>query len=168
MTICLQSESIILITIVFIGMTLGVLYLIYTRTNGIDYNEIYNTIKNKLKDSVKIKSETVIQQPHQRGVSNNDTYPEKVYHSPRYDQTGSDQVGFIYNGTDRFPLYQNIMGGRYYYHIIDESRNGIRITIDRPRKNIELDDGETVTVPELNGDYTARIYTTLGNRYYQT
>lgn len=91
-------------------------------------------------------------------------YPDRRYTGERDFQLSSNATGYIYNNTGRYPLYVNRNGRNYYYHIIDDTRNNIRIPLDNP-KNEELYDGATVAIPELNGTYTIKLYEYAGNRY---
>ena len=74
----------------------------------------------------------------------------------------------IFNGTSRFPLFQTVMGRKYYYHIIDDSRNGIRIPVPNPFDK-EKEDGDIVNIPDLgdngNGNYTIRLNRVQQNIY---
>lgn len=91
-------------------------------------------------------------------------YPDRRYTGERDYQLSSNAVGYIYNSTDRFPLYLNRVDRNYYYHIIDGTRNNIRIPLNNP-KNEELYDGASIQIPELNGTFTIKLYEYSGNRY---
>jgi len=99
-----------------------------------------------------------------KNEQNPEYYPERGYTGPNDYNLASKQNGFIYSNSERYPLFVNRLGRNFYYHIIDENRNRIRIPLNVP-KNEELDDKDTVTVPELNGDYTVKLYENSGNLY---
>lgn len=90
--------------------------------------------------------------------------PERRYIGPHDYSTTSQQVGYIHNDGQRFPLYENRRGRNYYYHSKDGSRNGIRVVIDDNRTE-PLNDGETISVPELGGEHTVKMYEYSGNQY---
>lgn len=62
------------------------------------------------------------------------------------------QIGFIYNSDNRYPLYgQRYPGKRdkWEYYVVDESRNKLRIKVKSVGDN-ELYTGDTLSVPILS------------------
>ena len=90
--------------------------------------------------------------------------PERTYIGPRDYQNSAIQVGFIYNNQDRYALFQTRISNKYYYHVIDDTRFGIRIIINS-KKNEQLFDGDDVYIPELNSSFKIKLYDYVGNRY---
>lgn len=68
-----------------------------------------------------------------------------------------DKIGFIFNGYARYPLFLQRIDKRYYYYIVDDTRNGVVIPLQNPRY-IEIYDNEIVNIPEIGGEYTVKIY----------
>jgi hypothetical protein len=92
------------------------------------------------------------------------SFPERNY-TPRMPRTGSsDNIGYIYNQSDIYPLYLYRVDRNYYYHVIDKSRNNVKIPIEN-NKNQEFYEGDVINIPELNGEYTIKLYDYSGNIY---
>ena len=125
--------------------------------------------KNRVNDIKKLITPSV-QQPSTLKIVNQDTrsretFPERRYVGSRDLSFDSQQVGYIYNTAERFPLYENRQGNKYYYHSIDDSRNGIRVVLDNPKSEV-LSNDDSIQVPELGGgDYTVKLYEYSSNRY---
>jgi Ca2+/Na+ antiporter len=100
--------------------------------------------------------------------------PERSYpggrlglHSP--DQYNDyQQIGFIYNDQERYPLYGRPKYPRkldkFEYYIIDETRNHLKIPY-KPRGDNEIFDGEQISVDVLNNTFTVKIYDYDNIRY---
>lgn len=84
----------------------------------------------------------------------------------QYDQY--QPVGFIYNTTDRYPLFARPKypgkTDKYEYYIIDETRNRLKIPF-RSRNDNELFDNDTIFIDVLNSEFTVKIYEYEGFRY---
>ena len=91
-------------------------------------------------------------------------YPERQYIGQHDYSLSSRQVGYIHNNSNRFPLFENRLGRNFYYHTLDDSRNGIRVVLSVP-KNEMLYNGEVIKAQELGGDYTVQMYENSGNLY---
>jgi hypothetical protein len=91
-------------------------------------------------------------------------YPERQYIGQHDYSLSSRQVGYIHNNSTRFPLFENRLGRNFYYHTLDDSRNGIRVVLSVP-KNEMLYNGEVINSQELGGDYTVQMYENSGNLY---
>lgn len=117
-------------------------------------NNITDNIKVKLTQPVDIIKRNPIE-----------VLPERRYIGRNDYSVSSQQVGFIFDGSgQRFPLYENRRDNRYYYHIKDDTRNGIRIVINTS-KNEQLYDNQTINVPEIGSDFTVKLYDNEGNIY---
>lgn len=152
-------------------IVIGIVYYYLYYYKNIDYNYCKETVINLQENIIELKKFVTNQKPREaiRIIKENDleTIPERRYIGPRdYDQY-SQQVGFIYNETQRFPLYENRRGNRYYYHVIDQTRTGIRIVIET-QGNRQLNDKEVIDVPELgSSNFTVKLYEYSGNVYNQ-
>lgn len=103
--------------------------------------------------------------------------PERSYpggrlglHSPANTNVYNDyqQIGFIYNDQERYPLYGRPKYPRkldkFEYYIIDETRNHLKIPY-KPRGDNEIFDGEQISVDVLNNTFTVKIYDYDNIRY---
>lgn len=90
--------------------------------------------------------------------------PERTYPTGRLNIPGTQdfqQIGFIYNGNERYPLYGRPKypgkTDKYEYYIIDETRNRLKIPYKSKNDN-ELYDGDKIQVDVLNNVYDVKIY----------
>lgn len=103
--------------------------------------------------------------------------PERSYpggrlglHSPENTNAFNDyqQIGFIYNDQERYPLYGRPKYPRkldkFEYYIIDETRNHLKIPY-KSRGDNEIFDGEQISVDVLNNTFTVKIYDYDNIRY---
>lgn len=103
--------------------------------------------------------------------------PERSYpggrlglHSPANTNAFNDyqQIGFIYNDQERYPLYGRPKYPRkldkFEYYIIDETRNHLKIPY-KSRGDNEIFDGEQISVDVLNNTFTVKIYDYDNIRY---
>lgn len=168
-TICFNS-NIFFITTSIIIVSIATLFIYYKITEDKRIEVFCKNRFNELKNLVDTSKSTLnsitpqiikVQQDQHR-----EYYPERRY-TGKYDYNiSSQQAGYIYNSTERLPLYVNRSGRNYYYHVIDDSRNGIRIPLnDTNTKHEEFNDGDTINAPELNGTYTVKLYDYSGTRY---
>lgn len=96
--------------------------------------------------------------------------PERTYVGrlvkPQLDQF--QPVGFVYNSTDRYPLFARPKypgkTDKYEYYVIDETRNRLKIPF-RSRNDNELFDNDTIFIDVLNSEFTVKIYEYEGFRY---
>lgn len=117
---------------------------------------------NNISDNIKVKLTNPIDIIKRNPI---EMLPERRYIGRDDYSANSQQVGFVFDGTgQRFPLYENRRDTRYYYHIKDDTRHGIRIVIDTV-KNDQLNDNQSINIPELGGDFTVKLYDHAGNRY---
>lgn len=90
--------------------------------------------------------------------------PERNYAS----NSSYQMIGFLSNNTDRFPLFGRTKyprrSDKWEYYTMDETRNRIKIVIKTKGDN-ELNDGDTLLVPELNGQFTVKLYEYSNVRY---
>lgn len=163
--ICFDSNSFLYST-TFISIVLVIsiisLYIYITDEQENRLKKYYDSLKASLPTMVNLP-----QIPSVINVSKEKTpeyYPDRRYIGRDDYQMSSNSVGYIYNSSKRYPLYMNRSGRNYYYHIIDDSRNNIRIPLNNP-KNEELYDNSTIEIPELGGTFTIKLYEYSGNRY---
>jgi hypothetical protein len=94
------------------------------------------------------------------------TYPNGRFYSPSYEEY--QQLGFIYNDNDRFPLFGRPKypgkTDKFEYYIIDETRNRLKIPF-RSHNDNELTDGETIHIDVLNQTFNIKIYDYDSVRY---
>jgi hypothetical protein len=89
----------------------------------------------------------------------NTRYPTAVYVPENADFSNFQNIGYVYNSSSRLPLYMNRIGNRYYYFVRDDSRNNIKIPVDKNGKYEEYYDGDTKNIPELsNEQFTIKLY----------
>ena len=79
-------------------------------------------------------------------------------------------IGFLTStsSVDRYPLFGRTKfprrSDKWEYYTIDEGRNRIKIVIKTQGDN-ELYDGDSLTVPELGGEFTVKLYEYSNVRY---
>lgn len=160
--ICFDSNSFLYSTIfitISIIISAVIMYNYITEEQSRRFQQYYETLKANLPSAPKFPS--VINVSKEKDP---EYYPDRRYTGRDDYQMSSNSVGYIYNSSIRFPLYLNRRDRNYYYHIIDDSRNNIRIPLNNP-KNEELYDNSTIEIPELGGTYTIKLYEYSGNRY---
>ena len=133
--ICFNWSSIILFS-----LTLVIIALVAI---GITTNYILNA-KNTI---VNVQTPTVQRR--------NTDFPEREF--VQSNNVGTN-VGYVFLGNLRYPLYQQRENQDYYYHVQDDSRVGIKIPISRKYLRDQLYDNDTVSIPELGGDFTVKLY----------
>lgn len=83
--------------------------------------------------------------------------PERNYSS----NSSYQMIGFLSSNTDRFPLFGRTKyprrSDKWEYYTMDETRNRIKIIIKTKGDN-ELYDGDSISIPELNGQFTVKLY----------
>ena len=90
-------------------------------------------------------------------IKRNVQFPDKRY-AIRGEPPVSQQVGFIFTSDLRFPLWETRHYSDYYYHTLDDSRVGIKIPIESPKKD-QFYDGQEISVPELSDElFTIKLY----------
>ena len=100
--------------------------------------------------------------------------PENVYKSGSFSSPGYDSytkyqmTGFLTGNGQQFPVFArdkyNGRGDKQEYYTINEGRNKIKIPFST--KNFdELYTGDSVTVPELGGNFVFNKYENENNRY---
>ena len=99
--------------------------------------------------------------------------PERIYPGGRlypkqqkYDDY--QQIGFIFNNEERYPLYGRPKypgkSDKYEYYIIDETRNHLKIPFKSKNDN-EIYDGDDIFVDVFNNSFTVKIYNYDNIRY---
>lgn len=93
--------------------------------------------------------------------------PVRIYPGGRFNQSGStsqfQQIGYVYDGSNsvRLPLFGRYKypgrSDRWEYYVIDESRNRLKIPF-KTKNDVELYDGDHLSIPTVGGDLTAKIY----------
>jgi hypothetical protein len=86
---------------------------------------------------------------------NNTDFPSRDFIQQEHAATN---VGYVFNGMIRFPLFEQRENREYYYYILDDSRNGVKIPIETKNKRDQLYDSDIIVVPELGGDLTVKLY----------
>jgi hypothetical protein len=163
--ICFDSNSFLysttFITIATI-IAVAMMYNYITEEQSRRFKQYYDSLKANLPSTGSLANfPNVISVSKEKDP---EYYPDRRYTGSDDYQMSSNSVGYIYNGSNRFPLYMNRSDRNYYYHIIDDSRNNIRIPLNNP-KNEELYDNSTIEIPELGGTFTIKLYEYSGNRY---
>lgn len=154
--ICLNTTTILMVFFVTLAAISVAFYFFFKKSNAV--NDIARNIRIKLDTAGSTPIRMIKEQPDER-------FPDRQYIGQRDYSDISQGVGFVYNSQgERFPLYSQRLDNRYYYHVKDDSRNGIRIVVNT-KQNQEIYDGETIPIPEMGGEFTAKIYDYSGNRY---
>lgn len=168
--VCFPTNSFLLTSMIILFGVLGVfIYYKSTEENRFDKfcENRLNILKNSITSVSKSISDNLILPKSPIRIINEtqgEILPERKYIGSNTYSISSQQVGYIYNNTNRFPLYENRQDNNYYYHIKDDSRNNVRIVVETSR-NQQIYDNETITVPELGGDYTVKLYEYSENKY---
>ena len=123
----------------------------------IDLQKTQNTLTN----SSFGLTENVIQRTNLNKIYNPLISPGRSYVSKIDNSQNFQQLGFIFNNDERYPLYgrpeYSGRSDRYEYYIIDETRNRLKIPY-KSKNDYELNDGEKIFVDILNNEYNVKIY----------
>lgn len=152
--VCFNTNILLFVfLIVFITVFTFIFYVIYKfQNNNANNNLSHQTISPKSAQvSVKL-------QP------NPEYYPEKTYIGERDYNMSSQQVGLVFNDNKTFPIFMNRSGRDFYYHVIDDTRNNIRIPLLNNKKT-ELYDKDSIVIPELNFTGTVKLYENSSSFY---
>lgn len=128
------SFSLILIIIVLISIGM-VLNYISSMRNTIVTVQTAPATKDNSRNNIDFPSRDFIQQEH-----------------------AATNIGYVFNGMIRFPLFEQRENREYYYYVLDDSRNGVKIQIETKNKRDQLYDSDIITIPELGGDLTVKLY----------
>jgi hypothetical protein len=100
--------------------------------------------------------------------------PERIYPGGRFNTPGFTDyqlIGFIYNNTERYPLYGRPKyrgkSSKYEYYIIDETRNKLKIPF-KSKNDEELFTGDKVNIQGIGSDFIVTIYEYDNLRYDPT
>lgn len=106
-------------------------------------------------------TENVTQRTNLNKIYNPLISPGRSYVSKIANSNNFQQLGFIFNDSERYPLYgrpkYSGRSDRYEYYIIDETRNRLKIPY-KSKNDYELNDGERIFVDVLNNEYNVKIY----------
>lgn len=146
--ICFPVSYFMITNIIIVTLVVGLIaFIVYKK------DEIANGIKQVSNDFTLFKSI-----PTQWGGK--PEYPERDY-APKYSQDrDSQQVGYVTDTTtyQLYPLYENRLNNNYYYHIVDSSRNSVKIPFTNNRKE-QLYNSDTIKIPEISSsDLTVKVY----------
>lgn len=157
--ICFPTTTVlwynVVIIMIIIGVVVGALYTIYL------YKKDF--IDSKLSQIQLPKIDVKI--PNIFGDKPN--YPERNYIGRYNEDRASQQVGFLTDTATnkRFPLYENRIQNNFYYHVVDDTENHVKIPFTIPRKE-QIYNGDNVSVPEIsNTELKAFIYDYPSNRF---
>jgi len=98
---------------------------------------------------------------------NKQKYPERTYVGRYNNDRKSQQVGFLLNPetSEKFPLFENRLDNHFYYHVVDDSRNSVKIPFTTKRKE-QIYNGDDIAIPEIsNTELKAHIYDYPTNRF---
>lgn len=176
--------------LIFIFFILGIVFYIYQKTNEtfasinltshLTSNELQgkisalqNELFNCKLSSQNCQRELISCQSTSQGVKKQmyTASPQTSFGAPERDYNSNSSyqmIGFLSNNTDRFPLYGRTKyprrSDKWEYYTMDETRNRIKIVIKTQGDN-ELYDGDTVVIPELNGQFIVKLYEYSNVRY---
>ncbi len=91
--------------------------------------------------------------------------PTRQYQGQNVFSDYSQMIGYIFGNNMTYPLYAERRDRNFYYYIIDNSRNNVKIPLVKNQKHEEFFDGDTVNIPELGGNFTVKLYEVYGTRY---
>ena len=96
-------------------------------------------------------------------------YPGGSFTEPGYDgYTQNQMIGYINGPGGHFPLFGRFHDpsrmDRWDYYTMPDTRNKIKIPL-KTKNHSELYDDDSLTIPELGGTFTVKIYEKQGNRY---
>jgi hypothetical protein len=70
-------------------------------------------------------------------------------------------IGYVYNNNEKYPLFGRYKfpgrSDKWEYHIIDESRNRLKIPF-RTKNDQELYDNDPIQIPTMGGQFITRLY----------
>lgn len=158
--ICFNSTSFLSTSLILV-LSIISLFIFYKMSEDKRIESFCKNRINEMKNMMKSPGTSNIKIQHNQP---SEMYPERRYTGPNDYQLSSQSIGYIYNNNDRFPLFENRQGRNYYYHVKDDSRNGIRVILNTP-KNEMISDNDSITIPELNGEYNIKLYDYSGNQY---
>lgn len=122
------------------------------------YNREVETCKKELIVRKQPRNEIPIE------IKPQEVYPERKYTGPLQAPSSASNIGYVFSSSVVYPLYLYRIDKNYYYYVIDSSRNNVKIPIENPKK-LELYDGDPVSIPELGGTFTIKMYEYSGNIY---
>jgi hypothetical protein len=161
-----QNNFLLAITIVIVVVSFLFYRVITCKPNENQDPTIVNTLK-----AIGQSLGNALTKPIQFIKGNNENqYPDRRY-QPDYTYSSTSQpVGYVYNvsGSGRYPLYLWRQGKKYLYHVTDNSKSNIRIPLASLPQYNELSDDDTITIPELMGDYKVKLYDIDIPRYNPT
>lgn len=163
--VCFPVNNFLVATVIITVVVLAtIIYIIKTNTNMLpQIQPIADNTNKLLKSFVDTIKDTASKFIPERA----NMFPEKKYVNSRSFERESTQIGFIFNNSARYPLYEQVLDRKYYYHIIDDtnSRTPIKIPVTTRNYN-QIFDGDTITISEISPDpFNVKIYDTIGNRY---
>jgi hypothetical protein len=149
--ICFDSYIVYLLT----GLVVAIIALILFFSN----REL-ETCKSQMKcpDQLPIEIKTTI-------PNTGPMYPERSYTGRIPTSESSKNIGYIFNPAEIYPLFLYRVDRKYYYHTIDKSRNNVKIPIENGNNSKEIYEGDVITIEELGGPYTVKLYDYSENRY---
>ena len=162
--ICFEKTQLSLYVVTGTVIVIGIIFYCYYSVSSKYFKKLMSYIKsngNNSQVSVQVRERgfgptfrdaSVRYFPENRISS----YPERRYIGLRDFSLGSQQVGYVFNQGLMLPLYQQRSEHNFYYHVIDGSRNSIRIPLETRRR--ELYDEDSISIPELGGDFTIKLY----------
>lgn len=147
--VCFKTDTILLSTVLVLISTGIVVYLIY---------RYVVSVKSKVIVKTKEIMVRVPEQP-QRFLRETLNRPVNV-DFPGYNQgVPGKRIGYVYNGSERFPLFEQRQNRDYLYFTVDNSRNGNKIDLLKKRRDI-ITENEQLVVPELGGALSVKLYDT--------
>lgn len=162
--VCFEKYTLSLYVVTGITIAIGIIFYCYYSVS----TKYFKKLMNYVKSNSGTQQVNVITRERGFGPTFRDAsiryrpeqvmsmYPERRYIGLRDFSLGSQQVGYVFNQGLMLPLYQQRSEHNFYYHIIDGSRNSIRIPLETRRR--ELYDDDTISIPELGGEFTIKMY----------
>lgn len=166
--ICVSSTKATVASFITSITIIACFYLLYKSIISIKFqtkeSDIQFSSKN-IKNILETAAEKVQNSFRNNVVDKANIYPESRYVHSRSVEPTSRNVGYIYSpdfDSQKFPLYEQILDRRYYYHI-NYFNQGSPVSINIPietRNNNQIYDGESISIPEIfsGSPMTVKLY----------
>lgn len=173
--ICISSTKATTVSFITSATIIICFYLLYKSIISLKYSakEPNNTSSIKeIKSALEKTASKIYNSFRSTSQDKTNIYPESRYVHSRSIEPESRNVGYIYSQdfeSQKFPLYEQILDRRYYYHI-NYFNQGSSVPINIPietRNNNQIYDGESISIPEIfsGSPMTVKLYSQQ-LRYY--
>ena len=175
--ICMSSSKAVVISIFLALVVTTAMYIVYKTSiiQGLNKNLAVTGKPPGREDNILKNISEILKKPlniNVNALNKENVYPERNYVHSRSIENTSRNIGYVYSDTQesqKFPLYEQVLDRRYYYHI-NYYNQGSPVPINIPletRNNNELYDGQVLNIPEIlsGASLTVKLYSQQ-LRYY--